>query len=166
MKYIPVPSNSNNTAKSGPAGRRFLTDRRQKLSPINFRHLGLQGRRQGFRRSEERTGQYVDWYEPKLMFLGVAIILCSCMDAFLTLNLMQMGAVEMNVLMARLIETNIQHFVNAKIALTCLCVTLLVIHKNFRVCGSLTVEHLLQVILACYLTLMGWEVMMFLNPPF
>lgn len=142
-----------------PAGRRFVTDRRQKMSAINLnlRHLGLQGRRQNSRRQNDAVGHYVDWYSPWLLLLGLSIILCSCTDAFLTLNLLQMGAVELNVLMARLIETDVQSFVNAKIGLTCLCVTLLVIHKNFRVVLGLTVEHLLLVILIGYMTLIGYE---------
>ncbi|MBT8137387.1 MAG: hypothetical protein KJO54_10280 [Gammaproteobacteria bacterium] len=147
------------------SGRRFADDRRLSLQAVNLRHLGLQGRRQSPRRAEENGGGYVDWYEPQLALLGIAIILCSCLDAFFTINLMQAGAVELNVLMARLIETDIQNFVNAKIALTCLCVTLLVIHKNFRVFMGMSVKTLLQWILVGYVTLIGWELFLLSNPP-
>ncbi|MDH3647549.1 MAG: DUF5658 family protein [Gammaproteobacteria bacterium] len=166
MKLIALPVQESPTDCALPAGRRFVADRRQKLSTVNLRHLGLQGRRQSFRRPGDEANHYVDWYEPRLMILGLAIILCSCTDAFFTLNLLQIGAVEMNILMARLIETDVQAFVNAKIALTSLCVTLLVIHKNFRLSSGVTVEHLLLFILAGYITLLGYEAVLLANPPF
>ncbi|MBT8117130.1 MAG: hypothetical protein KJO66_04815 [Gammaproteobacteria bacterium] len=150
----PIP----NVDRRAPAGRRFVSDRRKSLTPINLRHLGLKGRRQQYRRTGDAVGRYVDWYSPKLMFLALTILICSCLDAFLTLNLLQLGAVELNLLMARLIETDIQTFVNAKIGLTGLCVTLLVIHKNFRVFRGITVEHMLLIVLAGYISLVAYEV--------
>lgn len=154
-KPVPVPVEA----------RQSSTDRRQSLSAVNLHHLGLGARRQSPRRADDDIGGYVDTYEPRLLALGLMIVICSCLDAFFTLNLIQAGAVELNLIMARLIETDIQAFVNAKIALTCLCVTLLVIHKNFRVALGLKVEHLLQAILAGYLTLVGYEIFLLTNIP-
>lgn len=162
LNPVPIPHDN----AGSPAGRRFVQDRRKSLKPLNLRHLGLRGRRQQFRRSGDAAGHYVDWYATRLMLLSLAILLCSCLDAFMTLNLLQMGAVEMNLLMAQLIETDVQTFVNAKIALTGLCVTLLVIHNNFRVFLGLTVEHVLMIILGGYLTLMFYEVQMLFGPLF
>ena len=153
------------TERPAPSGRRFTADRRQSLSAVNLRHLGVQARRHVVRRSEETVGGYVDWYEPRLLFLGMSIVLCSCLDAFFTLNLLQAGAVELNALMARLIESDIQAFVNAKIGLTCLCVTLLVIHNRFRVFVVLNVENLLQAILVGYVCLVAYEVFLLSYPP-
>jgi len=152
------------TERPAPSGRRFTADRRQSLSAVNLRHLGVQARRHAVRRSEETVG-YVDRYEPQLLFLGMSIVLCSCLDAFFTLNLLQAGAVELNALMARLIESDIQAFVNAKIGLTCLCVTLLVIHNKFKVFLVLNVENLLQAILVGYMCLVAYEVFLLSYPP-
>lgn len=123
---------------------------------INPRHLGFGGRRTG-----DATNAYVDHYEPHLLLIAAAIVLCSNFDAAMTLHLISNGAVELNVAMAMLIETDVRHFVYAKIALTCLSVVLLVIHKNFRVFGTLRVMHLLYGILAGYLTLVGYEIWLF-----
>ena len=51
---------------------------------------------------------------------SVGIMLMSCMDAFFTLQLMAQGAVELNYLMAYLIEDNHSIFIQLKVSLTAL----------------------------------------------
>ena len=123
---------------------------------INARHLGFGGRRTG-----DAMNAYVDHYEPHLLLVAAAIVLCSNFDAAMTLHLIANGAVELNLAMAVLIEADVRQFVYAKIALTCLSVVLLVVHKNFRVFGTLRVVHLLYGILAGYLTLVVYELWLF-----
>lgn len=147
-------------------GRRQLPDRRKSMSSVNLRHLGLGARRQASRRGGDTVGSYTDWYEARLLVSGLGIVVCCCLDAFFTLTLMQMGAVELNALMAGLIETDVGRFVRLKVGLTCLSVVLLVIHKNFLFFNRVRVEYLLHFALAAYLVLIGYELFLLANPPF
>ena len=140
------------------------TDRRsQAYSGLNLRHIGLRPRRG---RTADAGVGYVDWYEAHLLLSGLGIITCSCIDAFFTLQLLQMGATELNAVMAYLIETDVRRFVSFKISMTALSVVLLIVHKNFRVLGTtLRVEHLLHGALGAYLALICWEVYLLSFPP-
>lgn len=144
---------------------RHERDRRGSLHPVNLRHLGLGARRQHCRRAGDATQHYVDWYEARVLVSGLGIVVCSCLDAFFTLTLLQMGAVELNALMAGLIESDIQQFVSLKIGVTSLSVLLLVIHYKFRIFNRLRVEYLIHFAFAAYLVLMGWELRLLANPP-
>ena len=145
---------------------RRLPDRRCGTNQgINLRQMGLGGRRLRARRSSDRASHYVDWYDARLLLSGLGILTCCCIDAFFTLQLLQMGATELNTLMAYLIETDIQRFVNLKIAITALSVILLIIHGRYRLFRAMRVEHLLHASLAAYVALIGWEIVLLTNPP-
>lgn len=138
--------------------RRNHLDRRSSNSFLNWRHLSFQGRRKHIRRAEDRSGLYVDRYESELFFVVVGVVLLSSCDAFLTLILLQRGAIELNALMAVLITNDIQMFVNLKLALTSLSLILLVIYKNFKVFGRFRVYHILWLTLYCYGFLILYEI--------
>lgn len=146
--------------------RRQLPDRRtRQVSLINLRHVGLKPRRQQARRDADVAGGYVDRYHARLWASALGITVCCCLDAFFTLTLLQMGATELNALMAVLIETDIRKFVTFKVALTSLSVILLVIHCNFRLANRLRVEHLLHLAFLAYAVLVGYELVLLANPP-
>lgn len=122
--------------------------RRVALNWVNFRHIGFNGRRTG-----DRVNSYVDSYEARYL-LAVMITMCCCaVDAFLTLLLLDRGAVEVNLLMDSLILKDMQLFVNLKLALTGLCLVLLVVHKNFIIFRALKVSHLLYAFTFLYMML-------------
>lgn len=164
MKDLPLASPG--APRETEVGRRQLPDRRRNLTPLNLRHLGLGARRQASRRAEDVAGTYSDWYEARLLVSCLGIVVCCCLDAFFTLQLLQLGAVELNMLMAGLIETDVQRFVTLKVALTCLSAVLLVIHRNFLFFNRVRVEYLLHSALMAYLALIGWELYLLANPPF
>ncbi|NND61390.1 MAG: hypothetical protein HKN49_14120 [Gammaproteobacteria bacterium] len=146
--------------------RRQLPDRRtQQFNTFNARHIGIRPRRQQVRRDGDVAGGYVDWYDARLLLSALGITVCCCLDAFFTLTLLSMGATELNLLMAVLIETDIRKFVMFKVGLTCLSVVLLVIHYNFRVVRGIRVEHLLHAAFLAYATLVGYELVLLANPP-
>ncbi len=146
--------------------RRQLPDRRRnQYVGVNLRQIGVGGRRLRARRSTDKGNHYVDWYEARLLLSGLGIIACCCIDAFFTLQLLQMGATELNAVMAYMIETDIQRFVNYKIAMTGLSVVLLTIHSKYRLFSRLRVEHLIHAALLAYLALIGWELTLLANPP-
>jgi len=117
-------------------------------------------RRRGPRRASDAVGGYVDWYEPVLLFLALGVVLLSCADAFITLRLLDLGAVEANFLMARLIEHDAAIFAAVKIGLTAVGVVVLVAHFSFRLFSWLPVRALLPVFFVGYLALLAHELVM------
>ena len=54
-------------------------------------------RRRDSRRSGNATAVFVDWYHPWLFLLSLGIMLLSCLDAFLTLQLLNLGMIAQRV---------------------------------------------------------------------
>ncbi len=83
-------------------------------------------------------------------------MLLSCMDAFLTLKLLEIGAVELNPVMAWAIAQNTWVFAATKVSLTGIGVLLIVfgarthLFKHFRVGLLLTVFFCFYAGLICY----------------
>jgi hypothetical protein len=130
--------------------------RRDYTSWLNLRHLGFHGRRVG-----KSVNTYVDRYEAPLLAAALLIIVCSILDAAFTLELLRLGALELNYLMAHLIEQDLGKFIWFKVSLTGLSITFLVIHKNFRIIGRFTVTHLLYLIAMSYMLLVYYQILMF-----
>lgn len=148
-----------NEPTSGTAGEsRAGADRRGDHGWINTRHLGFLGRRRNPRRTKDGENSYVDWYEPRLLYFTIATALLSFLDAALTLNLLSLGAIEVNSLMARLINSDVQMFVNIKVTLTLLTLVFLVIHSNFRLFRFVPVNRIIYVLFGGYLILIIYEV--------
>ncbi len=103
----------------------------------------------------------MDRYEAPLLAAAILTVLCSVLDAFLTSKLIEQGAVELNYLMANLMERDLHTFFQLKIVLTGLSVIFLVVHKNFRLIQWFSVAHLLYAISAMYLALISYESMLF-----
>lgn len=137
-------------------------DRRalERRSPIAFfcpYLLGIRkGRRNGARRAEASI-VYVDNYARHIAFCCLAIVLLSATDAYLTLDILARGGVELNEFMAVLIEDNTHKFVMLKLALTSLAVLFLVIHHESRILTRLRCKYLLYAILVSYLSLVSYE---------
>lgn len=133
---------------------------------MNFRRLW--GRRQHLRRASDHialdgtrvAGHYVDRYEATLWLPILATLLLSSMDALLTLELLKRGAIEANKMMDFLIQKDVVLFVTAKFALTSLGLIFLVTHYTFHLWGGLRVLHLLYGVLALYLLLIVYEVLL------
>jgi hypothetical protein len=143
--------------------RRSGSDRRRGSALINWRHLGFQGRRKSHRRADDRNNAYVDWYEPHLLFVVLAILSFSLADALITLKLLSLGAVELNPFLVGLIEQDTGLFVGLKIAMTSFAVIFLVIHKNFLLFNLLRVQHLLWAFLAGYALLIVYEIVLLVH---
>ncbi|MDT8364352.1 MAG: DUF5658 family protein [Nitrosomonas sp.] len=147
------------------SGNLVASDRRtfERRSEVAFfcpYQFGIKrGRRSNVRRTEARV-VYIDNYAWHIGFCYLAIVLFSATDAFLTLNILARGGVELNGLMAVLIEDNTQKFVIFKLALTSLAALVLVIHQEARVVTRFRCKHLLYTILAGYLCLIGYELIL------
>ena len=82
------------------------------------------------------------------------------MDAFLTVTLMSGGAVEVNPIMAALMGHDIGVFATLKIAMTGVCVMLMVFLARYRFMRVVRVELLLYGVLLTYMFLVGHEMSM------
>lgn len=137
--------------------RRDISDRRSKPTPP-FSRYSFKGRRKAARRTEEAENYYVDRYESRYLIL-IAAIMCLCfLDAFLTAKLLQMGAVELNVFMLVFMEKNMVLAFIVKYALTAICLTYVLIHKNFKIFRRLRTKTLVYSVLGIYLILVAYEI--------
>lgn len=134
--------------------------RRCYSSFINFRHLGIRGRRMEARRKGETTNCYVDQYhDPLLFFVVLSIIIMSVLDAFFTMVLLENGnIVEVNPLMAALIEKSNLLFFNVKYLLTTLSLILLVVYKNFSIFGAFKTTHVIFLIFGAFFLLNTYQI--------
>jgi hypothetical protein len=141
------------------AERREDYDRRR-YSWRTVTYCGLHGR--GRRRRARRKGHnyYLDWYDPKLVFTGIAVLFMSCLDALFTLTLLNKGAHEANYFMARLLETSDGLFVAVKMAVTAFGILFLLMHSHFQVLRITSGKRLLQFAGVVYGLLIGYELIL------
>jgi len=144
----------------GVADDRRSGEDRRKWSLSTFMSASSKRRRREGRRLQDQHLGYVDWYEPKLLYVVLGILILSFVDAVLTLNLLKIGAVEVNSFMAFLIEKDIQLFAWTKMALTGLCLVVLAAHANFRWLRMFRVERTLHLILPAYALLITYELVL------
>jgi hypothetical protein len=135
--------------------------RRQDRRRFNLRSLFgalFTLRRRRSRRKDDQLNTYIDWYEPWPLVASVVIILLSSLDAFLTLILLDHGAVELNILMDWLIKMDIRTFAAVKLAVTGLALVILVLHFNFNLYKVLPVRYLIYALMPIYAFLIAHEI--------
>lgn len=113
-------------------------------------------RRKAPRRQTELDHVFTDWHHPWLFFLAIGTMLLSSLDAFFTLQLIALGAVEMNPVMAALMGHSIAVFAAVKMVMTALGIFALVFlararfMNRFRTGAFLTVLFTMYACLVCY----------------
>jgi len=136
--------------------RRHGPDRRK--SPLRALFVGsFNPRRRGSRRDGERSVAGVDWHDPQWLAVAMLIVLFSCVDAFLTLTLLDHGAYEVNPLMAPLVGGSALAFSLVKIGLTAGGVVLLTLLARMKAFGRVPVSLLLYTVLVGYGALLVYE---------
>ncbi|MDH5322345.1 MAG: DUF5658 family protein [Gammaproteobacteria bacterium] len=75
-------------------------------------------RRHVFRRNDETDVLFIDWHHPWLFFLAVGTMLMSCIDALMTLQLIDRGMVEINPVMAAVLGQGTSYFAISKMLMT------------------------------------------------
>ena len=99
---------------------------------------------------------FLDWHHPWLFFLATGTMLLSCADAFLTLQLMNLGMVEANPLMDAVMSQSILLFTSTKLAMTAIGILILVFlakahfMNRFRTGLFLTTFFSFYACLVCY----------------
>jgi hypothetical protein len=117
-------------------------------------------RRTPSRRLDDPSYFLVDWHSPHLLAVAIAILLLSFCDAFLTLQLLDGGAQEINPVMALVVHGDTALFAGLKMAMTGASVVLMVCVARYRFMRIVRVEFALYAILIGYITLIGYEVWM------
>jgi hypothetical protein len=123
-------------------------------------YCGFQGR--GRRRHARRNdcNYYLDWYDPRLVFTGIAILLMSYLDALFTLTLLDRGAYEANYFMARLMETSDELFIGVKLAVTAFGIVVLLMYSHFQIWRIISGKRLLQTVVTVYGLLISYELIL------
>lgn len=106
-----------------------------------------------------------DWYRPHWLAIAAIILILSCADALLTLELVSRGAEEINPLMEPLVTGSGRGFALWKIGLTSLGVVILTMLARLRVLGGIAVGWILYVILCGFLVLVGYEIALLRTMP-
>jgi hypothetical protein len=116
----------------------------------------LRSRRRTTRRASEGMPIFTDYHHPWLFFLATGIMMLSCLDAFLTLQLLDRGAIEINPFMAAVINHGTLTFAASKMLLTSIGILALVFlarapfMRRFRTGLILTIFFSGYAILVCY----------------
>ncbi|MBM3288131.1 MAG: hypothetical protein FJY88_12375 [Candidatus Eisenbacteria bacterium] len=136
----PEPDN-----RSGP-------DRRRRPTPPFSRFTFFGGRRRTRRRTTDPEHYYVDRLGAEVWLVLLLVFLFQILDANLTLALLRKGGIELNPIMARLIEHNVFAFYLIKLGISAVGLWFLGIHKNFP-----WVRPGLAILFLLFLGVIGWH---------
>jgi hypothetical protein len=140
--------------------RRTGDDRRRHWSLWSILYGGVRPRRRRERRRDDHEQHWLDWHEPSVLYLAIAIVLLSCTDALLTLNLLAVGGEELNVIMDHFIGRDASLFLAVKIGLTVVSVVLLGVAARRRFFGVVRVGLILEAVCLGYAVLIGYELVL------
>ncbi len=141
--------------------RRMGRDRRNPLALQGLRYGLAGGRRRATRRESEQGHVLVDYHDTALLVAALGILLLAGLDAGLTLNLLQLGAIEANPFMAFLLTVDVQLFVNIKLALTAGCLVLLVARGRLKLFGRIALSNVIWGLLVFHIALVLYEISLF-----
>ena len=136
--------------------RRAITDRRQFTWRTVF-FAFMRSRRHDLRRDDDGEILFLDWHHPWLFFLAVGTMIMSCLDAFMTLRLMDYGWVEANPVMAAMLSQGTGVFAVTKIATTGTCILILVFLAKARFLNRVRTGLFLTVLFTLYACLVCYE---------
>jgi len=123
----------------------------------------LRSRRRDTRRAGEAEPTFTDWHHPWLFFLAVGIMLMSSMDAFFTLQLLDMGAIEINPVMATVIGQSALSFAVSKMLLTGFGILALVFLSKSRFFNRVRTGLILTFFFSVYAVLICYEFVNLMN---
>jgi hypothetical protein len=138
--------------------RRTGKDRRAQTG-LSLRMLTGNGSRRIIRRKADSASVFlVDQYSPILFLTIISILFLCCMDALLTLFLLERGAYETNLLMAYLISfAPLAFFIPKYILTVCGTLCLFVFRVMVIRKWNITTHSLLHFIAWLYVGIVAWE---------
>ena len=140
---------------------------RRTNNKARLKYLLFNGRRERFRREEDRGKALIfDRYNQRLFLAITAILILSILDAVLTLVVIQRGARELNPVMAYFLEHGTLIFIVAKYALTSIGVLILLIFKNvFLTKLKIYTHSLFPCVIFVFITVIVWELFLIYSAP-
>lgn len=142
--------------------KRDATDRRQ-FTWRTVLYGFLKSRRHEFRRTDESNVIFIDRHHPWLFFLAVGTMLLSSVDAFLTLQLIDLGMIEANPVMAGAMGISTASFATIKMLLTGFGILTLVFLAKARFMDRIRIGILLTVMFSGYSCLICYEIVSLLK---
>lgn len=117
----------------------------------------VRSRRTGPRRLADGDHVYTDRHHPWLFFLAVGTMVMSSLDAFMTLELIARGAIEINPVMASLMGHSTSAFAAIKMAMTAVGLLALVFLARARFMNRLRTGVFLTIVFSLYACLVCYE---------
>lgn len=142
-------------AESNTAYRQTMDRRRFTWRTVLYGFL--LSRRRRSRRAEDDAPIYADVMHPWVFALAVGTMILSALDAYLTLQLLDRGASELNAAMSALLEHGSARFAAVKAALTAVGVLALVYVARALLFDRMRAGFLLGVVFGCYACLVCYE---------
>ena len=138
--------------------RRSGGERRNMKKGTGARHLMFGNRQQVRRQIDRDRVLYFDRYSKTVFRLIVLILVFSVLDAFLTLLLIDHGAIELNPLMAFYLKFGPAPFVAVKYGLTSLSVFVLLVYSNKSIKSlKLYTRSMFSIISLAFAGVVAWQ---------
>jgi hypothetical protein len=144
------------------ADKRAVTERRAFTWRTVFFGF-LRSRRHAYRRNDETELRFIDWHHPWLFFLAVGTMLMSCLDAFMTLQLIDRGMIEINPVMAAIMGQGTTAFAVSKMLMTGTGILALVFLARSRFLNRFRTGLFLTIFFSFYACLVCYEFVFLLH---
>lgn len=138
------------------AEQRAGVDRRQ-FSWRTVAYGFVLSRRHAHRRAADEEVIFLDWHHPWLFFLATGTMLLSCADAFLTLQLLELGMIEANPVMSAIMAHGTAVFTSTKLAMTGVGILMLVFLAKARFLNRVRTGLFLTMFFSFYACLVCYE---------
>jgi hypothetical protein len=145
-------------AYDGTTERRSGHDRRQQFPSL--KDIWTKRRRRQLRRRDDHKKIVLfDHYSRSITAIVITILVLSATDAFLTLLLINHGAIEMNPVMAYFLDINPVTFLSVKYGLTAMSVfIILILNYVFVRYVNLQARSLLHIFAGIFALVVTWEI--------
>lgn len=130
---------------------------RRRLTWRTFVYGFLRSRRRSHRRDDDSDVVFLDWHHPWLFCMAIGTMLLSCADAFLTLELLARGMIEVNPVMNALLDSGTRTFAATKLTMTALGIFVLVFLAKLRFLNRFRTGLFLTLFFAMYACLVCYE---------
>ena len=142
--------------------QREAVDRRQFTWRTVFYGF-MRSRRHNHRREEDEEILFLDWHHPWLFFLAVGTMIFSCLDAFMTLQLIEHGMYEANPIMRAVMGQGTTAFAVSKMFLTGTSILILVFLAKARFMNHFRTGLFLTIFFSFYACLVCYEFVHLIN---
>ncbi len=132
---------------------------RRKRTILPLKYLLFGGKRKTIRRREDQNKLIIlDNHNYRFGILAIIILILSVMDGLLTLNLIELGAFEINPIVSTLVSINPYLFIFIKYLVTAVGIVILILFNNYRSkIFGMRVAKLLSIYAIFYIFVIGYE---------